>query len=202
MTRYQGETRKQERRKKKTLVKRLTLVASALNRIKSTQIKSSQGISKDGSTGCPNQPKRKRINPPPRFLLGSVSPPTPAFINTLGNQPLRFGWCGIRIPGQIKRLVSRTRSPVRGRGWRWWCHRKNAWRESSSKVVLSPGPGWLVSIAASYGCLPKNTAIFASGVFRRATEKTGRENLSGYPCLPFGYAVVSTPNPHLMIVMC
>ena len=155
-----------------------------------------------GSRGVRINSKENESTHGPILLWWTPKPPNPSFINTLGNQPLRFGWCGIRIPGQIKRLVSRTRSPVRGRGGRCWCHRKNAWRESSSKVLLSPGPGWLVPIAASCGCLPKKTAIFASGVFRRATEKTGRENLSGYPCLPFGYAVVSTPNPHLMIVMC
>lgn len=44
MTRYQAETRKQERRKKKTLVNRLTLATSAQNRIKSPQIESPQGI--------------------------------------------------------------------------------------------------------------------------------------------------------------
>ena len=113
-----------------------------------------------GLRGIRINPKENESTHHPDFLLGSVSPPTPSFINTLGNQPLRFGWCGIRIPGQIKRLVSRTRGPMRGRGWRWWCHRKNAWRESSSKVLLSPGPGRLVSIAASCGCLPKKMRPF------------------------------------------
>ena len=43
-------------------------------------------------------------------------------------------------------------------------------------VLLSPGPGWLVLIAAN---LPKNTAIFASGGERRATKKTEGESLEG-----------------------
>ena len=135
MTRYQAESRKQERRKKKTLVNRLTLATSALNRIKSPQIESPQGISEGGVSGCPNHLKRKRITSPPDFLLGSVSPPNPSFKNTFG-EPAPSVWL----------------------------------------VLLSPGPGWLVLIAAN---LPKNTAIFASGGERRATKKTEGESLEG-----------------------
>lgn len=91
MTRYQAESRKQERRKKKTLVNRLTLATSALNRIKSPQIESTQGVSEDGGSGCPNQPKRKRINPPPRFFTRFGFAPEP-FLQKHFGEPAASVW--------------------------------------------------------------------------------------------------------------
>lgn len=117
MTRYQAETRKQERRKKKALVKRLILAASALNPIKSPQIESTQGIFIDGVSGCPNQLKRKRINSRPDSFMVDPEAPEP-FLHKHFGEPTPSVWLVRYSHTWSNKAVSFAYAqPCAGQGW-------------------------------------------------------------------------------------
>ena len=82
----------------KALMNRLPLVTSALNPIKSRRIESSQGISEGGLTGCPNHPKRKRINSRLDFFWWPDSAPEP-FLQKHFGEPAPSVWLVLLSPG-------------------------------------------------------------------------------------------------------